>query len=282
MFGQDAALKAAAITQGQRIYAARHSYFLQVPGILAELTQADKLKDEVWVGSKYIGGSKSLYHWNLKDGENKAKEALQAGAADVLILTPVYLPDEGIEKFANFGLAKNPNLRITVMEFWLPYDAYEPHFYDPPLLPKPERVDHNAQTAASLQAMHERYFKEMDSEIRRVNAAVGKTCVFAVPVGQAILKLRERIIAGTAPGLKSQEDLFTDPLGHPKPVLQVLLAYAHHAVIYRKSPVGLPMPQALQAAKLSPGDTTALNQLLQELAWNAVVHHPLSAVSATP
>src|SRR5258708_12339311 len=97
----------------------------------------------------------------MKDEDNKAKEALKAGGVDVLILTPVYLPDDGIEKFARLGLEHNPNIRVTVQEFWLPYDAYEPHYYDPPTIPRPQKVDHNAQTGTGLREMHERYFPDI-------------------------------------------------------------------------------------------------------------------------
>lgn len=268
-----------AIAKGQRIYAAHHSYFVQVPPILTEIAKSAGLADQTFVGTKYIGGSKSIQHWNVKDEENKAKEALKAGAVDVLILTPVYLPDEGIEKFAQFGLETNPGLRVTVMEFWLPYDEYQPHYYDPPKIAKPATVDHNAQTGASLRASHERYFQEMDALVRDVNQKVGKQAVFVVPAGQAIIALREKIIAGEAPGLKSQEELFSDPLGHPRPALQALISYAHFAVIYRKNPTGLPVPKVLTDPKLSAGDTEALNHLLQELAWSAAIHHPLSGVT---
>ena len=266
------------ITKGQRIYASHHSYFVQVPPILAQLATTGGFADQAWLGNKYIGGSKSIQHWNLKDEDNKAKEILKAGAADVLILTPVYLPDEGIEKFAEFGLASNPNLRVTVQEFWLPYDAYEPHYYDPPKIPKPEKVDHNAQTGAGLREMHARYFHEMDALIGDINRKLGKQVVFVVPAGQAVIALREKIISGQAPGLKSQDDLFTDPLGHPRPALQVLIAYTHFAVIYRKNPTGLPVPSALAALKLPDNEATALNRLLQDLAWDAATHHPLSGV----
>jgi len=59
-----------------------------------------------------------------------------------------------------------------------------------------------------------------------------------------------------------------------KPALSVLMGYLHFAVIYRKNPVGLPAPKALKI----DGDVNALNQLLQEIAWDAVTHHPLSGV----
>lgn len=220
-----------------------------------------------------------LQHWNIKDEDNKAKDALKSGNTDVLILTPVYLPDDGIEKFTRFGLETNPNLRVTVQEFWIPYDIYEPHFYDAPKIPHPVKVDHNVQTGESLKAIHAKYFQEMDQLIKDLNQSLGKQAVFVVPMGQAVIALRERIIAGKAPGLMTQEDLFTDGLGHPKPVLQALIAYAHFSVIYRKNPTGLPVPKVLRDLKFPAEETEALNRLLQEIAWDAAIHHPLSGVS---
>jgi len=51
-------------------------------------------------------------------------------------------------------------------------------------------------------------------------------------------------------------------------------------VIYRKSPVGLPVPAVLTQSKVPAQEREKLNRLLQELAWDAVTHHPLSGVSA--
>jgi len=47
-------------------------------------------------------------------------------------------------------------------------------------------------------------------------------------------------------------------------------------VIYGRSPVGLPMPNAI--AKLP--DAEKLNRMLQEIAWDAVTQHPLSGIKA--
>ena len=175
-------------------------------------------------------------------------------------------------------LRHNPNLRVTVQEFWLPYDVYEPHYYDPPIIPHPKKIDHNAQSGPGLRKIHDRYFQEMDAHVREVNDKLGKRVLLVVPAGQAVIALREKIIAGQAPGLRTQEDLFSDSLGHPKPALQVLISYAHYAVIYRKNPTGLPVPKALTGLKLPAGETDGLNRLLQQLAWDAVIHHPLSGV----
>ena len=59
-----------------------------------------------------------------------------------------------------------------------------------------------------------------------------------------------------------------------KAPIVALNAYCHYAVVYKRSPVGLPMPSALKNAKADE----KLNRLLQELAWEAVTKHPLSGV----
>jgi hypothetical protein len=89
--------------------------------------------------------------------------------------------------------------------------------------------------------------------------------------------VREKVIAGQAPGLKAQENLISDALSHGWPPLQALVGYCNYAVMYRRSPVGLPVPDVLKQAKLGDQEEK-LNQLLQELAWEAVKQHPLSGV----
>jgi hypothetical protein len=269
------------IAKGQRIFSTGHSFHAGFPPILDDIAQSAGFKDNKIVGVSSIGGSKVSAHV----GRKEVTAALTDGTVDVLMMTPIYLPDPGIEQFAELGVKHNPDVRLTVMEFWLPFDNYEPRNYSngPPGSPTehvkpPAKVDHNAATIKELRKIHKRYFEEMDDHVTTVNKKLGKQAVFVVPVGQAVIALREKIIAGQAPGLKSQEDLFSDGLGHPKPPLTILMGYCHYAVIYRKSPVGLPVPKALKI----PGDAKeleALNTLLQELAWDAVTHHPLSGVT---
>jgi hypothetical protein len=156
----------------------------------------------------------------------------------------------------------------------MPFEIYDTAFKQ-----RPAKVDHNTPTGPELRKLHEAYFRDMDDHVRNLNKKFGKEAVFVVPVGQAVIALREKIIAGQAPGLKMQEDLFTDAIGHAKPPLQVLVAYCHYAVIYRRSPVGLPLPAILAKAG-DRDENDKLNRLLQELAWDAVTRHPLSGVKA--
>jgi hypothetical protein len=273
------------ITKGQSIFPCHHSLFNGIQGNLAEVAKAGGYPDQVFVGESAIGGSKAIQHWNVPDATNQAKAALIGGKLDVMILTVLYLPDDGVENFAKLGFEHNPNVRILVMEPWLPWDVYNPNTYvadykpipgEPPFMPKPAKVDHNAATAAGLWKMHAYFFQAWNDKIEAINKELGRQVVFAEPVGHAEIALREKIIEGQAPGIKTQEELFADELGHPQAPLLALETYVHYAVIYRKSPIGLPIPSALSGIPMD--QRGPLNLLLQQLAWDAVIHHPLSGV----
>jgi hypothetical protein len=265
------------VTRGQRVFTCAHSFHAFVYPMLDEMARAAGIKDHQSVGASRIGGSRVIQHWNVPEEKNQAKAALRAGKVDVLTLSPIWLPDEGIEDFARLGFEHNSEIRVTVQEFWLPNDEYHPVY---PLETR-KKVDHDATRIDALREAQARYDRDIEDLVRGVNARLGKDAVVVVPVGQAATALREKIVAGRAPGLKAQWDLFRDTWGHPQPPLQVLDAYCHFAVIYRRSPVGLPLPAALaKAANLKDEEKAALNRLLQELAWDAVTHHPLTGLGA--
>jgi len=259
------------ITKGQRVFTCGHSFHVWVPAIVTDLCKKAEIPDHVQIDVSSIGGSRVIQHWDIAEEKNKAKKALLTGMVDVLTLSPIFLPDAGIENFTRLALEHNKDIRIVVQPIWLRWDIYEP------TTKRPEKVDHNAITGEELRKRHAEYFKVMDEHIRELNKKQGKTVLYVVPAAQAVIALREKIIAGQAPGLKMQEDLFTDPLGHGKPPLKALVAYCNFAVIYRRSPVGLPVPNVLKEAKLGDQEEK-LNRLLQELAWEAVTQHPLSGV----
>jgi hypothetical protein len=57
--------------------------------------------------------------------ENAARQTLKAGKVDVLTMSPLWLPDDGIENFVKLGLTTNPPIRLFVQENWLPWDHYD-------------------------------------------------------------------------------------------------------------------------------------------------------------
>ena len=242
--------------------------------MVADMADSAGIQEHRVAGVSSIGASRVIQHWNVAEEKNVARKLLALGQVDVLTLSPIWLPDEGIEKFAQWGCEHNSGIRVLVQEFWLPNDTYHPVYP----LETGKTVDHNAATVAELRRQNDLYRQDIENYVREINERLGRQAVFVVPVGEAAIALREKIIAGKAPGLKVQWRLFTDNWGHATAPLKVLASYCHYAVIYRRSPVGLPMPPELEQNKEFA--IPALNRLLQELAWDAVIHNPSTGVSA--
>lgn len=266
------------VVKGQRVATCAHSFHAFVYPLLAEAARNAGIQGHENVGYSLIGGSRVIRHWDVADDKNEVKRALRAGGVDVLTLSPIWMPDEGIEKFATLGLEHNPDIRVTVQKFWLPNDTYEPVY--PLDVRKTPRVDHDATNLAELREKQARYDHDVEEFVLGINKRLGRDVIVTVPVGMAVLALREKIASGKAPGLTKQWDLFRDPWGHPQVPIQLLSAYCHFAVIYHKSPVGLPVPEALEKMKISAGDKKSLNLLLQELAWDTVKNHPPGGASS--
>lgn len=270
-----AAPRTAPISQGQRVFTCGHSFHVFVYGLLEELARSASISDQKMAGISRIGGSRVVQHWEVPDEKNEAKRALAAGTVDVLTLSPIWLPDAGIENFARLAVEHNPNVRVLVQEFWLPNDTYEPIY---PLDTR-KKVDHNATDPAVLRKANAAYCEDIEKHLRELNKNLATDALLVVPVGEASVALREKIVAGQAPGLKAQWDLFRDTWGHAKPPLMVLSGYCHFAVIYRRSPVGLAVPKMLKNDKaITDAEKDSLNRLLQEIAWETVCNHKLTGI----
>jgi len=100
-----------------------------------------------------------------------------------------------------------------------------------------------------------------------------------VPSAQALVALRTRIANHKVAGLAKQGELFRDALSHPSAPLEALNTYLHYAVLYDRSPVGLPMPGLLKRAKREAWDEK-LSRSLQELAWDTAANYPYSGVTS--
>lgn len=262
------------IAVGQRLATCGHSFHVFTYRQVEQIAASAGLKHQL-VGLSSIGGSTVQKHWDVPEEKSAVKQVLKAGGADVLTLSPIWLPDEAIERFVKLGIEHNPALRITVQEYWMPNDEYEPVY---PLQTR-KKVDHNATDLAKLRDATMRYAKDIEEYVKGINQRLGKDTVLIVPVGMAAVTLREKIVKGEAPGLKQQSELFRDNWGHALEPLQILSSYCHYAVIYRKSPVGLPVPAAFSTLKdMSDDDRAKLNTLLQQIAWDTVSSHPMSGV----
>ena len=125
-----------ALEKAQRVFSAGHSFHFFVPDILVEVAKSGGYKDHEKAGLQALGGSRVIQHWDLAEEKNKAKAALKTGKVDVLTLSPIYPPDDGIDNFITLALEHNPNIRVTLQENWLPFDLYL-HFLTKPQIKLP-------------------------------------------------------------------------------------------------------------------------------------------------
>ena len=253
---------------GLRVFVMAHSFHIFVADRLQPLAAAAGIKDHQLVGKQMLGGSQVMQHWNLPDEKNLAKAALREGKVDVITMSPNWIvPDEGIERFVELGLEHNPKLRVVVQLSWMPGDGFLPE----------EKVKSNEERDSRPldipRAAHARWKSLLEPQLRALNAKIGRDVIHVAPAGDALLKLRELIVAAKVPGITKQSELFTDAGGHGKLPVIALVTYCNFACIYRTSPIGLNDPQP-ELDALSPD----LKPLLQRIAWEAVTAHPMSGV----
>ena len=260
---------------GQRVFFASHSLMWYVPKPLGEMAEAAGIKGHKLVGLQSLGASTTLQHWNLPDDKNEAKKALKTGEVDVFIMSPISFPDEGIENYVKLGLEHNPNIRFIIQLSWGGGDIDNQDF------PKGafDNVD-KEKSPDKLKGLNERNIKAGEAQADELNEKYGKgkKIVALVPSAQAMVAIRTKIANKEWPGLTKQGDLFVDAV-HPSAPIEALNTYMHFAVLYRRSPVGLPMPTMLKNAKREAWDEK-FNRSLQELAWETVTKYPYSLVTA--
>lgn len=248
---------------GQRVFDTGHSFHMFVPPRVEQLVKAAGIEGHKLVGTQGIGGSRVIQHWELADEKNKARPTLMSGEVDVFTMAAhLAIPDEGIAKFAELGLAHNPNLRLFVQASWYPFDGPPP---DKRIKDNKERDD---AKIADLETAIDEWRKKLEAQVDDLNQQHGKTAVFIVPVGDAVVKLRSLVVDGKYPGVAKQSELFTDPIGHGGPHIQALASYCNFAAIYRTSPVGHNLA----------GLTDKQNAILQKIAWETVSAYSHSGV----
>jgi hypothetical protein len=204
-----------------------------------------------------------------------AMTAIKSGQFDALVLTeaveiknaikhfdsPTYL-----RKWTRLAREVRPSTRVYLYETWHPLD-------DP--LGWLERLDDDLP-------------RHWEGVLLARAMAHGDTGgpIYVIPAGQVMARFVRRIDAlGGLPGLSSREELFTfrddgtrDNI-HPNDLGHYLIALTHYAVLYHRSPVGL--PHKLLRANGTPANapSDAVAKLMQEVVWEVVTHYPKTGVA---
>lgn len=267
-------------TEELRVFVIAHSFHIFVADRLPPLARAAGLRLREPVGRQMIGGSRVRQHWDLPDSENLAKAALTAGQVDVLTMSPNWaVPDDGIALFTDLGLKHNPHLRVLVQKSWHAFDHWEPRgepdVWDPAKMIQ-QNEERDTRPLDGLRAAHAGFKPVAGKQIAGLNSAYGRDVIHEVPVSDAVLRLRELVVAGQAPGIKRQSELFTDPIGHGRAPVEALATYCNFACIWGRSPVGLDDGDR-ELDAIHPD----LRPFLQQIAWETVTRHSLAKMGAS-
>lgn len=249
-----------------RVFYTGHSFHMFVPARVGLQAKAGGITEYKLAGTQGIGGSRVIQHWDKDKGANLARKALEKGDVDVFTMAPhLKIPDEGIDRFVELGLKHNPKMRFLVQQSWVPFDYLD------------QRVKDNAERDAApldvdkLRADHLRWRGAIEAQVQALNKKAGRDAVFIVPAGDAVVKLRALVAEGKAPGITKQSELFTDPIGHGKVPIVILVSYCNYTCITGRSPVGLKVQE--------PAISAELHDLLQRIAWETVSTYPMSGVA---
>ncbi|HEX4997943.1 MAG TPA: hypothetical protein VFY29_06945 [Terriglobia bacterium] len=358
---------------GQRLFYASHSLMWDMPPVLQQEAEAYGIKGHAVLGIQRLGVSTTSQHWNLPDNQNQAKQALNTGNVDVFVMSPIALPDEGIDNFVKLGLEHNPKMRFLIQVSWPGLGLTDNNDLNAGTLggllggagggpgaapaaggrggapgaggpgaggpgagrggapggfggfgggaggfggargPAPGGAPGGGRefvaqgqgpgggrgaapggfggfggggggqnynkTPEELATINIRNDKSAEEQAAKINKELGKQVVFLIPTSKAHNALRLAIYKKEMPGMTDQGEVFADFIGHPTPPVIALNTYVHFAVLYQRSPIGLPMPAVLKNGNRPQWDEK-LNRKLQEIAWDIVSHYPPSGVSA--
>ncbi len=274
-----AAAKSADVPAGRHMFYASHSLMWDVPGPLAEIVRNYGIKDHTLATQK-MGFSRTQQFWDQPEELSQAKQALKAGKTDDFVMSPMDMPDQGVEEFVKLGILNNPQMRFFVQNNWAGFnnDGQKAR-QSMGLMMSGKLKRWDETTEEDLKTLNAECEKAFEAQVRQINERLGHPVLFIIPTSQANSELRARIIRKEFPGLEKQSQLFLDQIGHPTPALVALNAYLHFATLYGRSPVGLPIPAVLKKTN-NPKFDEAFNKALQELAWKTVTSYPLSGVPA--
>lgn len=207
-----------------------------------------------------------------------AFESVRGSSFDALVLTEMVEIRSAIKYFdsakylrlwAREARTHKPDTRVYLYETWHQLDDAEGWL---------ERLDKDLG----------RYW---EGDLLAKGLAHGDTGgpIYVIPAGQVLARFVRRMEQeGGLPGLKSRQDLFarnadgTQDTIHLNDLGNYLVAVTHYAVLYHRSPVGLPhrLKRADGTEANAPEEATA--RMMQEVVWEVVTRYPKTGVAQLP
>jgi len=269
---------APAATGPLQVYHLGHSLVgRDMPAMLAQLSG-----DGHGFASQIGWGATLREHWepdvpvtgfaeeNIHPQHRAPREALESGDYDVVVLTEAVeirdsirdqASEEYLAKWADAAWAGKSAARVYLYETWHRLDSEEAWL---------GRLDNDLE-------------RHWEGEILRPALARQAHLIrpiYVIPGGQVMAAFARKLEqAGGIGPLATRRDLFSDDI-HFNDYGAYLMALTHYAVLYGRSPVGL--PHALKTADggdaADPGIEAA--RAMQEVVWEVVTSYPPTGVAA--
>ncbi|MBD9525871.1 hypothetical protein [Paracoccus sp. PAR01] len=254
----------------QRVYHLGHSLVgRDMPAMLAQLAGHDYALQLGWGAalSEHFKGPEAV---NGFDQENAtphyrdAHQALASGEYDAFVMTEmVSLRDAimykdslaAVGKWSAEAVAGNPDIDLFLYESW-----------------------HNLKDQPDWLRRIPGDLDGLWSQLLWSAARGAGRPVWLIPAGQVMARLvTEAESSGGIAELRRREDLFTDDI-HVNDLGVYLVALTHYAVIYGKSPVGLPYQLKLADGSDARAPSAELARRMQETVWQVVTSQPLTGL----
>ncbi|MTH36279.1 hypothetical protein GL279_16915 [Paracoccus limosus] len=259
-----------------RVYQLGHSLVgRDMPAMLAQLAGHDYALELGWGASlrDHFQGPQAIAGFAQENDTpfyRDAHEALASGQYDAFVMTEMVRLSDALRymestdyagKWAAEAVRGTPQIQLFLYESW--------HGLD-------DQPDWLARIPGDLDRMW--------SQLLWSAARAADRPVWLIPVGQVMAAVVTEAEAKGIAELTGREQLFArqpdgqlDPI-HPGDLGNYLSALVHYAVLYGKSPVGLPAELLRADGSAAVAPSPALARRLQEITWQVVSSQPLTGL----
>lgn len=204
-----------------------------------------------------------------------AMQAVKSGQFDAVVLTEMVEIKDAIKhhdspayvrRWARLAHGARPTTRVYLYETWHPLD-------DP---------------QGWLKRLDDDLPRHWEGELLAKATAPGDTGgpVYVIPAGQVMARFARRLeLSGGLPGMSSREDLFaltdqgTRDNIHLNDLGNYMVALTHYAVLYHRSPVGLPHRLLRADGSTADAPSEKVAKMMQEVVWEVVTSYPKTGVA---
>lgn len=258
------------------VYSIGHSLISRdMPAMLAQLAgEGHRYESQLGWGAELEAHWEPGIALDGADVENdhprfrEAHDAVGSGEYDVLVLTEKVDIRSSIKwheswfylsEWAKKAWTANPSTRVYLFETWPNLDSDESWL---------NRLD------LDLARYWEREIIDRALAVDGVDRPI-----YVIPGGQVMAALVQALDRqGGVEGVRSERDLFKDDI-HYNDLGAYLMALTHYAVIYGKSPVGLPNQLNRADGKVAESPSEELALLMQQVVWDVVRGYPRTGVA---